>query len=56
MSCQTGIEASQELREFLGGCRGGCTRAVKVCLNDDADDNHDDIKFFRGMYSVEMVL
>ena len=30
MSCQTGIEASQELREFLGGCRGGCTRCVKV--------------------------
>ena len=32
MSCQTGIEASQELREFLGGCRGGCTRCVKVFI------------------------
>ena len=32
MSCQTGIEASQELREFLGGCRGGCTRCVKVLI------------------------
>ena len=32
MSCQTGIEASQELREFLGGCRGGCTRCVKVVM------------------------
>ena len=30
MSCQTGIEASEELRDFLGGCRGGCTRCVKV--------------------------
>ena len=33
MSCQTGIEASQELREFLGGCRGGCTRCVKVLIS-----------------------
>jgi len=37
MSCQTGIVASEELRSFLGGCREGGTRCVKVSISEDKD-------------------
>lgn len=35
MSCQTGIVASEELRDFLAGCKGGHTRCVKVSISED---------------------
>ena len=36
MSNQSGITASEKLKKFLGSCRDGRCRLLKICITDGA--------------------